>query len=519
MTRTTGIAWDIWRAERASQDAITRRQRDRLAALVECARSSSPYYRRLYRDVPDIVPDTVPDTVPDIVPDTVPDTVPDRANDLATYLGELPPVGKRELMENFDDWVTDPHITLAGLKQDLLDDPSRIGSLYRGQYLVVTTSGSTGEPAVLVHDRASQLVASLLGPIRGRRTLMAAKEARAFLRRGLRAAALIADEDHFAGVVLTEAARRRSPRIARRVRVFSVLRPLPDLVADLNDFQPTVLYGYPSAMVQLAAEQQAGRLRIHPLLAVASGESLAAHAAAQIEAALGCRVSVRYLASEALALTSRCRQGLLHVNADWTIVEPVDDAFRPVPPGELSHTVLVTNLANRVQPLIRYNLGDRVQLAAGPCACGSPFPTLRVEGRSGDVLTFSAADGTMLEGTGLEGTGFDGTGLDGTELDGTRFGGTSLDSELVTVLPLALGTVIEETAGVRRFQAIRTGPGSLTVRLELWPEAATAAVRTAVGERLGAFFAAQGAAGVDVRFSDEPPRPDRSGKFRAVWSA
>jgi phenylacetate-coenzyme A ligase PaaK-like adenylate-forming protein len=403
-------------------------------------------------------------------------------------------VGKRELMENFDDWVTDPHITLAGLKRDLLDDPSRIGSLYRGQYLVVTTSGSTGEPAVLVHDRTSQLVASLLGPIRERRTLMAAKEARAFLHPGLRAAALIADGDHFAGVVLTESARRRSPRIARRVRVFSVLRPLPDLVAELNDFQPTVLYGYPSAMVQLAAEQKAGRLRIHPLLAVASGESLAAHAAAEIEAALGCRITVRYLASEALALTSRCRQGLLHVNADWNIVEPVDDAFRPVPPGELSHTVLVTNLANRVQPLIRYNLGDRVQLTAGPCACGSPFPTLRVEGRSGDVLSFAAAGGAMLQGA-------------------------RLDGKVVTVLPLALGTVIEETAGVRRFQAIRTGPGSLTVRLELWPEAATAAVRTAVGERLGAFFRAQGAAGVDVRFSDEPPRPDRSGKFREVWSA
>ena len=493
MTRTAGIAWDIWRAGRASQDEIDRRQRDRLAALVECARSSSPFYRRLYRDVPDMVPDSATD----------------RAQDLGRYLGELPPVGKRELMENFDDWVTDPHITLAGLKQDLLDDPSRIGGLYRGQYLVVTTSGSTGEPAVLVHDPTSQLVASLLGPIRERRTLMAAKGARAFLHRGLRAAALIADGDHFAGVVLTESARRRSPRIARRVRVFSVLRPLPDLVADLNDFQPTVLYGYPSAMVQLAAEQRAGRLGIHPLLAVASGESLAAHAAAEIEAALGCRVTERYLASEALALTSRCRQGLLHVNADWNIVEPVDDAFRPVPPGELSHTVLVTNLANRVQPLIRYNLGDRVQLAAGPCACGSPFPTLRVEGRSGDVLSFAAADRATLGGAMLE----------GTKLEGARSDGAVPAGKVVTVLPLALGTVIEETAGVRRFQAIRTGPRSLTVRLELWPEAATAPVRTAVGERLGVFFAAQGAAGVDVRFSDEPPRPDRSGKFREVWSA
>jgi phenylacetate-coenzyme A ligase PaaK-like adenylate-forming protein len=313
---------------------------------------------------------------------------------------------------------------------------------------------------------------------------VSAAEARAFVRRGLRAAALVADGDHFAGVVLTETARRRSPRIARRVRVFSVLRPLPELVAELNEFQPTVLYGYPSAMLQLAAEQKAGRLRIQPILAVASGESLAATGAAEIEAALGCRATVHYLASEALALTNRCRLGQFHVNADWYIVEPVDKAFQPVPAGELSYTVLVTSLANRVQPLIRYNLGDRVQMIAGQCACGSPFPALRVEGRSGDVLTFAAADG-----------------------------GT------VTVLPLALGTVIEETAGVRRFQAIRTGLRQLTVRLELWPEVTTAAVRAAAEERLSAFFAAQGADGVEVRFADEPPRPDRSGKFREVWSA
>jgi phenylacetate-coenzyme A ligase PaaK-like adenylate-forming protein len=348
----------------------------------------------------------------------------------------------------------------------------------------MTTSGSTGEPAVLVHDRNSLQVANLLAPIRARRTLLTAAEARAFLRQGLRAAALIADGDHFAGVVLTETARRRSPQIARRVRVFSVLRPIPELVAELNAFQPTVLYGYPSAMVQLAAEQKSGRLRIQPVLAAASGEALTDDNGTAIEAALGCRATVRYLASEAPALTCQCPQGQFHVNADWHIVEPVDENFRPVPAGELSHTVLVTNLANRVQPLIRYNLGDRVQFAASPCACGSPFPALRVEGRSGDVLTFGAAAGAV-----------------------------------VTVLPLALGTVIEETAGVRRFQAIRTGMRELTVRLELWPDASTAAVRAAVTERLSAFLAAQGADGVDVRFSDEPPRPDRSGKFREVFSA
>jgi phenylacetate-coenzyme A ligase PaaK-like adenylate-forming protein len=141
-------------------------------------------------------------------------------------------------------------------------------------------------------------------------------------------------------------------------------------------------------------------------------------------------------------------------------------------------------LANRVQPLIRYDLGDRVTLAPEPCPCGSPFPAVGIEGRAGDLVSFRAADG-----------------------------GT------VTVLPLALGTVIEETPGVRRFQAIRTGPGNLTVRLETWPGADPAQVRRAVTERLNEYFAALGAGPVAIEHTDEQPRPDPSGKFRQVWSA
>ena len=451
-----GIAWDIWRAERGGPAGIARRQQARLAELVGFARSASPYYRHLYRDVPDDVAD----------------------------VRQLPPVSKRELMENFDDWVTDPHLTMAKLKSELLSDLSQLGRSYLGKYLVVTTSGTTGEPAVLVHDRPSWVVVNLVVRIRERRTLVRPGEVRTFLRRGLRAAALVAGGGHFAGVVLTESARRRAPAIARRVRVFSVLRPLPELVAELNAFKPTLLYGYPSAMTQLAAEQQAGRLRIHPVLAISSGENLSATGRAAIEAALGCRVTDRYLSSEVPALTSRCRIGAFHVNADWYILEPVDANCQPVPAGVTSHTVLVTNLVNRVQPIIRYDLGDRITLAESSCLCGSPFPAVKIEGRAGDLVSFEAPDGRV-----------------------------------VTVLPLALGTVIEETPGVRRFQAIRTGPRTLRLRLETEEGADRVRVQAAVEERLGSFFAAQGTGTIAVEHADEPPRADRSGKFRQVWSA
>src|SRR5204863_10195 len=75
-------------------------------------------------------------------------------------------------------------------------------------------------------------------------------------------------------------------------------------------------------------------------------------------------------------LTNGCPAGPgSHVNADWAILEVVDDEYRPVPPGELGRRVLLTNLSNRAQPLIRYEVNDRVRLdAAGPCACGSRLP-------------------------------------------------------------------------------------------------------------------------------------------------
>lgn len=72
---------------------------------------------------------------------------------------------------------------------------------------------------------------------------------------------------------------------------------------------------------------------------------------------------------------------------------------------------------------------------------------------------------------------------------------------------------------MRRFQAIRTGPGNLRVRLEALPGAALAGVRTAVTERLDGYFAAVGAGPVAIEHADELPRPDPSGKFRQVWSA
>jgi phenylacetate-CoA ligase len=84
----------------------------------------------------------------------------------------------------------------------------------------------------------------------------------------------------------------------------------------------------------------------------------------------------------------------MHLNADWAVLEVVDENNEPVPPGEKGAKVLVTNLANDVQPIIRYEIGDIVTMATKPCGCGSNMPLIdHIEGRDSEVLYVQSDNG------------------------------------------------------------------------------------------------------------------------------
>ena len=70
--------------------------------------------------------------------------------------------------------------------------------------------------------------------------------------------------------------------------------------------------------------------------------------------------------TEGLAGAGRPGEEELTFAEDGCVVELVDADHRPVPPGTPSAKVLVTNLENRVQPLIRYVLDDAFVATAGP---------------------------------------------------------------------------------------------------------------------------------------------------------
>jgi phenylacetate-coenzyme A ligase PaaK-like adenylate-forming protein len=164
------------------------------------------------------------------------------------------------------------------------------------------------------------------------------------------------------------------------------------------------------------------------------------------------------------------------------ILEPVDEEYRPVPPGHRSSTVLLTNLANEVQPIIRYDLGDGVLVSPKPCPCGSPLPAIRVDGRSDDILTFTAPDGRAI-----------------------------------SLVPLALATPVYEAHGVRRYQVIQTAPDRLSVRLDIAALHEADRVWADVHRRLRAYLAEHGLQSVSVERAAEAPALDPgTGKLRHV---
>jgi phenylacetate-CoA ligase len=408
--------------------------------------------------------------------------------DAWSTLQRLEPVRKRDLMRRFDDWVTDPALTLPAL-QAFVRERSRRGQSFLDRYLVWESSGSSGEPALFVQDERALAVADALEATRGPSALAGNSGVWPRLWPDMwnsaawtpqRIAFVAALDGHFASVVAFERARELNPWLSATSHSFSFLQPIAQLVAQLNDFAPTVLASYPSMAWVLSEQQRAGRLRIEPNALWTGGETLTPALRRTLSERFHAPVRDSYGASECFLIANECRCGQLHLNADWVILEPVDERGRPLPPGQLGATTLLTNLSNHVQPIIRYDLGDRVRFATQPCACGSPLPVIEVQGRADDVLTLQ-----------------DGSG------------------HAVHLAPLALTTVLEDEGGVFDFQLRQRGPHAL--ELDMFDADANAHAEGA-RRALRGFLREQGLATTRVQchFDATPAARGRSGKQQRV---
>jgi phenylacetate-coenzyme A ligase PaaK-like adenylate-forming protein len=450
--RWARVAGDVWSGSWLDAEHVANRAQQRLTSLLRFARDHVPLYQRLHQGLPPVS---------------------------RLKLADLPVLTKAQVMAALPESLAERSLSRERIDA-FLADPSRIGALLADRYVVLTSSGSTGVPGIFVHDRDALAVYDALELLRFRGVSASPLRAGPFLATE-RYAMVAAIEGHFAGIATVERLRRSFPLVSSFVRAFSVLQPLPDLVAALNRYRPTLLATYPTVAELLADEQQSGRLQLALDEMWCGGECLSAVTREQVARTFRCRVREAYGASEFLSIAWPCSRGRLHVNADWVLLEGVDAQGRQVAPGVPSHTTLLTNLANRAQPLIRYDLGDSITVAPTPCPCGSSLPAIEVEGRRDDVLSIARPRAAPVK-----------------------------------LMPLALETVLEDDALVNDFQLLQIGPRRLRLRLgkaeQPRADAACAVLRDYL-HRLEL-------SGVRVELDAEPPHRDAiSGKLRRVVNA
>ena len=397
------FGWSVLNATIASYlDAaqLAKLQKDRLGHLLKHAERASSFYKALYSNV-------------------------DISN---AQLGDIPVVHKQDLMLHFDAWVCNPQIQIKTLQQ-FLYNKSNLTDLYLGRYVVWESSGSSGKPGIFLQDSCAMTIYDALELTR-KPPAEIWRHALNPLWIGERIAFVGAIGEHFASNVSFERIKTMMQMSSNLFKSFSILDPVDDLVSSLNEFQPTYLMTYPTAAVTLAEKNIHGSLKIRLRELWTGGETLTKTTHQFLERAFGSRVRNSYGASEFLPIARECDLGNLHVNSDWVILEAVDEKYQPIPDGHMSRTTLLTNLANEVQPLIRYDIGDSIRFHTEKCPCGSHFPVIDVIGRRDGLIRISNDKG-----------------------------------EIIKLLPLALATVMEEGAGIFDFQIVQQDKTTLLLHL------------------------------------------------------
>src|SRR3989475_4471568 len=164
-------------------------------------------------------------------------------------------------------------------------------------------------------------------------------------------------------------------------------------------YRPDYLYGYVSMLEAFARYLLDGGIDGRQLglkLVVTTAEVLSEPQREHLRRAFGCPVQNEYGCGEVGPIAYECPNEALHVMTEHLYVELVGPDGRPAGPRQ-SGEVVVTDLANRAMPLVRYRLGDFAVAGREPCPCGRGFPTLeRIWGREYDFV--ETADGRRFHG-------------------------------------------------------------------------------------------------------------------------
>jgi putative adenylate-forming enzyme len=289
---------------------------------------------------------------------------------------QLPTINKTVMMEQFD------RLNTAGLHLDdvmayALEKEMNHDYLgyFQDQFVAGLSSGTSGNKGIYLTDRS-----------------MTRRLPGVFLARGGVSLADLPLRILFILRVFSQGfADINAPLI--KLSYLSSMTEAEEIIRTFNDMKANILMAPPSLLRQLLPV--CDKLKTPPRRVITYAEVLEIEEKTRISKAFAAPVVEIYQASEG-QIGSPCRCGNLHINEDLVYVElfEQDGITRVTEPGQRGRVVL-TNLVNTVQPLLRYEMNDIIELGSD-CPCGSRFRVInRIIGRNDDVLHLMTRKGTL----------------------------------------------------------------------------------------------------------------------------
>lgn len=341
-----------------NRSQIERTQTLRLRAMLAYAKANSVWYKRALKHI-------------------------DPANFTYDQLSALPILNKRDVMDHWNDMVTDKRLRIDEASAFLMSEEG-YDVLY-GHH-IFASGGSSGRRGMFVWD-SNELAVTLASLYR--------YQYRDEFDSGASIPTehlMVASIGALRPVHLSETVFSLPIVPQMNAMAFSALAPIDELIKALNECQPTHMNGYPSVIARLAAKALKGSLTISPKRILVGAEPLLDSMVECIRKAWPDVILINNWGSTDAGIHAvGCAHSgkNLHLLEDMNIVECVDEHNQPVPPGTCSEKILITNLFRKSMPIFRYEMDDKVLALAERCPCGSDFRLISsIEGRHEDDFVY-----------------------------------------------------------------------------------------------------------------------------------
>lgn len=369
------LLWNLFRLRRnarKNRKQVEKLRQRKLRDMIRYAFENSEYYRRIYSEA-------------GVTRDNI-ESFP---------VEKLPPVDKRILIENYEDIVCKEKLNQEELAE-FAAGCEDMKKTYHGNYHLVHSSGSTGKPRFYVYDDEAwnqMLVGIIRGALWGMSFLQVVK----LLLCRPRMLYIAATDGRYGGVM---AVGDGIEGLKAKQLHLDINASLQEWCSAIRKFKPNIVIGYPSALKILAGLAEQGKIHVKFSRIITCGEPLSHGLRTYLESVFGVKIVNFYGASESLALGVETdpAEGMILFD-DLNYIEVID--------GQM----YVTSLYNKVQPLIRYRLSDKLSLkedtGTGNCHFTKTFSIL---GRDEDMMWFEDRNGNheflhplAIEGICIEG--------------------------------------------------------------------------------------------------------------------